>query len=89
MVITLEPGIYFEGQWGIRIENVYAIEEDQTGWMRFTPLTLIPYSRKMIDFNLLNRQEKMWINNYHRQCLEKVDGGQWMKNEIDAFNESI
>ncbi len=57
--------------------------------MRFTPLTLIPYSRKMIDFNLLNRQEKMWINNYHRQCLEKVDGGQWMKNEIDAFNESI
>ena len=89
MVITLEPGIYFEGQWGIRIENVYAIEEDQTGWMHFTPLTLIPYSRKMIDFNLLNRQEKLWINNYHRQCLEKVDGGQWMKNEIDAFNESI
>jgi len=89
MVITLEPGIYFEGEWGIRIENVYAIEENQTGWMHFIPLTLIPYSRKMIDFNLLSRQEKTWINNYHQQCLEKVNGGQWMKDEIDDFNGSL
>jgi Xaa-Pro aminopeptidase len=89
MVITLEPGIYFEGQWGIRIENVYAVEEDQTGWIHFNPLTLIPYSRKMIDFNLLTKQELIWINNYHRQCLEKVNGGLWMRNEIDGFNRSI
>ncbi len=85
MVITLEPGIYFEGQWGIRIENVYAIEEDQPGWMHFKVLTLIPYSRKMLDFNLLTKQELIWIDNYHRQCLEKVNGGLWMKNEIDDF----
>jgi Xaa-Pro aminopeptidase len=85
MVITLEPGIYFEGQWGIRIENVYAIEEDQTGWMHFKALTLIPYSRKMIDINLLTKQELAWIDNYHRQCLEKINGGLWMKNEIDDW----
>jgi Xaa-Pro aminopeptidase len=86
MVITLEPGLYFEGEWGIRIENVYAIEEDKTGWMHFVPLTLIPYSRKMVDLSLLSRQELTWINKYHQRCLDKVDGGQWMKTEIDHFN---
>jgi Xaa-Pro aminopeptidase len=89
MVITLEPGLYFQGEWGIRIENVYAIEEDQTGWMHFNPLTLIPYSYKMIDFNLLSKQEVMWINKYHQRCLDKVNGGQWMIKEIQHFNRSI
>lgn len=86
MIITLEPGIYIDGEWGIRIENVYAIEEDRTGWMRFVPLTLIPYSRKMIDVNLLTKQELKWIHDYHQLCREKVNGGQWMVNEINAFN---
>ena len=74
MVVTLEPGIYLEGEWGIRLENVYVIDEDQSGWIHFKPLTLIPYSKKMIDFNLLTTQEVNWINDYHRQCSEKVDG---------------
>ena len=86
MVITLEPGLYFEGEWGIRIENVYAIEEDKSGWMYFVPLTLIPYSRKMINLSLLSKQELTWINKYHQRCLDKVDGGPWMRNEIDHFN---
>ena len=89
MVITLEPGLYFEEEWGIRLENVYTVEEDQTGWVHLKPLTLFPYSRKMIDFNLLTKQEMNWINDYHRQCLEKVDGGLWMRNEIANFSELI
>jgi Xaa-Pro aminopeptidase len=87
MVVTLEPGIYFEGQWGCRIENVYVIEQDQSGWMYFVPLTLIPYSHKMIDFNLLTKQELMWIDKYHQRCLDKVNGGQWMTNEINKFRQ--
>ena len=87
MVVTLETGIYFEEEWGIRLENVYVVEEDHTVWVHFRVLTLISYSRKMIDFNLLTKEEMNWIDNYHRQCLEQVDSGVWMKNEIDNFNK--
>ena len=85
MVVTLEPGIYLENEWGIRIENVYAIEEDGPHWMRFVPLTLLPYCHKLIDFDLLSKSELLWIDQYHRRCLEHVNGGTWMENEIQKF----
>lgn len=28
-IVTLEPGIYFEGQWGIRIENNFIVKGDK------------------------------------------------------------
>jgi Xaa-Pro aminopeptidase len=87
MVITLEPGIYFEKEWGIRLENVYLIEEDQNGWMYFIPLTLIPYSYQMIDFNIITKQEFIWINQYHQRCLDHVNETEWMINEINKFHQ--
>ncbi|CAF1159128.1 unnamed protein product [Adineta steineri] len=88
MVITLEPGIYYEGEWGIRIENVYSIEQNQSNQIYFNPLTLIPYEKKLIDFNYLTEQELIWIKNYHQRCLDNVNGGKWMKHQIENFNLS-
>ena len=87
MILTLEPGVYFNQEWGIRLENVYKIEEIEYGWMQFIPLTLIPYSHKMIDFDLLSREEINWLRQYHRRCQEKVNGGCWMINETNQFLE--
>jgi len=28
MVITIEPGVYFPGKWGVRIEDMVAVSED-------------------------------------------------------------
>ncbi|CAF0953957.1 unnamed protein product [Adineta steineri] len=88
MVITLEPGIYYEGEWGIRIENVYSIEQNQSNQIYFNPLTLIPYEKKLIDINYLTEQELIWIKNYHQRCLDNVNGGKWMKHQIEKFNLS-
>lgn len=85
MVLTLEPGIYFEEKWGIRLENVYEIIEDDQQLIRFIPLTLLPYSRPLIDINLLTPQELIWIKAYHQRCLQYVDGGTWMKQQIELF----
>lgn len=85
MVVTLEPGIYFEGKWGIRLENVYEIIEDEQKFIQFIPLTLLPYSRRLIDTNLLTSEELIWIKTYHQRCLNYVDGGSWMKQQIDLF----
>ena len=35
MVITIEPGVYFQGKWGIRIEDMVAVTDN--GWEVMTP----------------------------------------------------
>jgi Xaa-Pro aminopeptidase len=35
MVITIEPGVYFPGKWGIRIEDIVAVTD--SGCEVFTP----------------------------------------------------
>lgn len=70
-VITDEPGIYVQGKFGVRIENcllcVAAKETDFGSFLRFEPLTLCPYDRKLIVSEMLTGEERQWLNNYHAQ----------------------
>ena len=34
--------------------------------MNSSPLTLIPFDRRLIDAALLNKQECDWLNDYHK-----------------------
>ncbi len=45
MVVTLEPGIYMENQWGIRVENNYKITADGCE-------NIFPYTENIEDFIL-------------------------------------
>jgi Xaa-Pro aminopeptidase/Xaa-Pro dipeptidase len=45
MVITIEPGVYFPGLWGIRIEDVVLVKEDGCD-----VLTTIPKDLKIVEF---------------------------------------
>lgn len=68
-VITDEPGIYVQGKFGVRIENCLlclpAKETDFGSFLRFEPLTLCPYDRKLIVCEMLTDEERQWLNNYH------------------------
>lgn len=81
MTVSNEPGIYLEGQYGIRIENVlltvpkYAISESKTGhgpFYGFDDLTLYPYETNLIDVTFLTAQEIQWINEYHALVYAKL-----------------
>ena len=67
MVLSIEPGYYKENEFGIRIENLVYVAEDEknNGFLKFIPLTLAPIDFRLIDEYLLNNGEKEWINQYH------------------------
>ncbi len=69
MVISDEPGLYKEGRYGIRIENLITVIHDRKtefgDFYRFEVLTLVPYEKRLIDASLLTREEINQINCYH------------------------
>jgi len=79
MCLTIEPGYYEDGNFGIRIENVYITRQAQTPYrfkdrkfLCFEPITLVPFERKLLEPSLLTEQEVKWINDYHSLCAQKV-----------------
>ena len=78
-VISDEPGYYEDGNFGIRIENVVMVKEVETKhrfgdkpYFGFEHVTLVPMCRKMIDVSLLSHKETQWLNDYHKETLEKT-----------------
>ena len=77
MVISNEPGFYYENHYGIRHENLIAVREVATTnfgtFDDFKTLTICPFDRNVIDEKLLTAPEKTWLNNYHDWCKEKLE----------------
>ncbi|KAK6111849.1 Metallopeptidase M24 family protein [Brugia pahangi] len=77
-IITIEPGFYAEGKWGIRIENCYEVitaDKVRSGaenFLTFSPLTLVPIQKSLVDKTSLTTEEVEWFNRYHAMCFEKV-----------------
>ncbi|MBL4831205.1 MAG: aminopeptidase P family protein [Aliivibrio sp.] len=76
MVITNEPGIYRDGQYGIRIENIMKVveleETDFGQFYGFETITLAPIQTTAIITSMLELGEKEWLNNYHKTVFEKL-----------------
>ncbi len=76
MVITDEPGVYREGEYGIRIENELLVRKgEQTEYgqfMYFEPLTLVPIDLDGIVTDRLNEEDKAQLNAYHQRVYETI-----------------
>lgn len=76
MIVTDEPGIYLENQYGIRIENellcVEGKENEYGQFLHFDVLTYVPIDLDAIDVDLLTYQEKDWLNHYHQEVYAKI-----------------
>ena len=81
MVVSNEPGYYEEGWGGIRLENLYVVMPDDDmpphpsgkGWLRFEPLTLIPFDQRLIDRDQLSPVEAAWLDQYHGRVLQTME----------------
>ena len=69
MITSDEPGVYFDGDFGIRLENlVLCTEKSQTNFgtfLGFETLTLTPFDRDAMDPTQMTPQEKYLLNAYH------------------------
>lgn len=78
MITSNEPGLYREGKWGIRLENlVVAVKASQSEFgefLKFEDLTLCPFDTRLILPELLNKQEKRWLNDYHKRVHDELIG---------------
>lgn len=80
MVVTDEPGIYLEGKFGIRTENVMIIINGNVNGNQtmnyelctMNCLTLCPIDTVPIDFSMLTDKEVEWLNQYHQQVREAL-----------------
>ncbi len=58
-VVSIEPGIYIEGKYGIRIENLYLVKEckDNKNLLEFENLTKIPIDLSILQKDLFSKEE--------------------------------
>ena len=76
MVSSDEPGVYFEGRYGIRLENMILCKKDEYNeygqFMSFETLTMAPFDRKLIDPNYLDEKTISLVNEYHKKVYETL-----------------
>ncbi len=80
MISSNEPGLYREGKYGIRIENlmvnmpVASPTETEFGeFLHFETITYCPIDTRLVDKRLLTSIEIEWLNNYHSQVYAELN----------------
>ena len=68
MVVSNEPGYYEKNNFGIRIENLLFVKKKKQK-IFFENLTMTPIDKELIEFGLLNKKERNWLNSYHKKIF--------------------
>ena len=91
MVTSNEPGVYYEGRYGIRCENLIVTEMDKTtefgDFYHFKTMTLFPFDLNLFETAIMTDEEIKWVNDYHAMVRERLlpflsaDEQEWMKTK--------
>ncbi len=81
MVISNEPGYYEKNKFGIRIENLIFVKKNKNKKC-FENLTMAPIDKDLIINDNLNRKEKKWLNDYHKNVFRNLKDSM---NKIEAL----
>ncbi|MCR5799598.1 MAG: aminopeptidase P family protein [Lachnospiraceae bacterium] len=96
MTITDEPGVYREGQYGIRTENTLLVIDVATtedgSFLGFEPLTFVPIDMRAIDPAYLDEKDVKQLMAYQYEVYEKIspfleeDERAWLKKMCEGEN---
>lgn len=95
MIQSDEPGVYKEGEFGIRHENELLVVKGTNNFygqfMHFEPLTFVPFDLDGIDTSKMTQDEIEWLNAYHAQVYDTLqpylndEEKDWLKNATRAL----
>ena len=87
MITSNEPGLYLEGKYGIRLENlvlcVKKAENEYGTFLGFENLTMCPFELEAILPEEMTQQEKKTLNDYHKTVYETLSP--WLSEEEQAW----
>ena len=74
MITSDEPGIYIEGRYGVRHENLMECVEAEPGsrYLEFRPITFAPIDLDAIDEDTLTETARLQLNAYHKEVYAKL-----------------
>ncbi|MDF0600106.1 aminopeptidase P family protein [Psychromarinibacter sp. C21-152] len=79
MILSNEPGYYREGAFGIRIENLVVVQTagtlpgaDDRAMLDFETLTWVPIDRALVVPEMLDAEERAWLDAYHAEIRAKL-----------------
>ncbi len=97
MITSNEPGLYLEGRYGIRSENLVVTENWKTTefgeFLQFKNMTLFPFDTTLCDTSLMTDEEIDWINNYHKTVYVRLspllskEEQDWLKEKTKAITK--
>jgi hypothetical protein len=77
MVSSCEPGVDFEGAFGVRLENTIATVPSSISafgtFYAFETPTVCPFDRDLIDGDMLTAEERTWLDTYHRTVRDALE----------------
>ena len=95
MITSNEPGIYLEGKYGIRLENLIATTPWKTtdfgDFYHFETLTLFPFDTTLVEKEIMTEAEIDWLNNYHQGVYSELspllqpEEQQWLADKCKAI----
>ncbi|MET0528386.1 MAG: M24 family metallopeptidase, partial [Microvirga sp.] len=97
MLMSIEPGYYVSGSYGIRLENLAFVQPAAfptatKQFFRFENVTFAPFARNLIDKTLLSPSELGWLDSYHRQVEDFIgphlrgDAREWLASACAPFS---
>jgi Xaa-Pro aminopeptidase len=76
MIVSNEPGYYRTDAWGIRIESLVVVEEDdrdsERPMLRLSTITKAPIDRNLIAVEDMTPAEITWLDAYHAEVRETL-----------------
>ena len=99
MICSVEPGLYGEGRFGARTENMILCVPDETNqygqFLRFEFLTWAPIDLDAIDVRFMDEKDVERLNAYHAEVYRKIapfleeEEREWLKGAVREITKLV
>lgn len=97
MITSNEPGLYLEGRYGIRLENlivtVPAMTTEFGNFYKFDTMTIFPFDTTLMETAIMTDEEIAWINAYHAEVRSRLtpllapEEAEWLRRKTEPISK--